>query len=229
MGLFTRLHRVTIARIESFFDRVEDPEVMFPQLVREMEEQLREATDAEAKAAAALKGAQRELENARERIEKLGRGAQLAVKGGDETTAREAVSAQIDAERTAASAGENVERAKKTAAHASAARKRIQQQLEELRSRKEEIITRSRVAKTRQNIQQTVSGAGGGTDSILDAVARLEAGVEEAEAELEIQAAVVGDSTVSPSLEQRLDDLDRDAEIEKRMEQLRKQVGNEQQ
>ncbi|MFP4054098.1 MAG: PspA/IM30 family protein [Phycisphaerae bacterium] len=122
-----------------------------------------------------------------------------------------------------------MERAKKTAAHASAARKRIQQQLEELRSRKEEIITRSRVAKTRQNIQQTVSGAGGGTDSILDAVARLEAGVEEAEAELEIQAAVVGDSTVSPSLEQRLDDLDRDAEIEKRMEQLRKQVGNEQQ
>ncbi len=229
MGLFTRLHRVTIARIESFFDRVEDPEVMFPQLVREMEEQLREATDAEAKAAAALKGAQRELQNARERIEKLGRGAQLAVKGGDEATAREALAAQIDSERTAASAEENVGRAQKTAAHASGARKRIQQQLEELRSKKEEIITRSRVARTHQNIQQTVSGAGGGTDSILDAVARLEAGVEESEAELEIQAAVVGESTVSPSLEQRLNDLDRDAEIEKRMAQLRKQAGGEEQ
>ena len=30
MGLFQRLHRITIGRIEAFLDRVEDPELVLP-------------------------------------------------------------------------------------------------------------------------------------------------------------------------------------------------------
>ena len=36
MGLIARIQRVTMARIQSFLDSVEDPEIMFPQLVAEI-------------------------------------------------------------------------------------------------------------------------------------------------------------------------------------------------
>ena len=58
-------------------------------------------------------------------------------------------------------------------------------------------------------------------------MARLEAGVEEAEAELEIQASLTGEGTASPSLERKLSELVHDGEVDKRMEQLRKQIAQQ--
>jgi len=54
MSIMARLKRVTVGRMEAFLTSVENPETVFPQLVREMEEQVRLATDAEAKRAIRL-------------------------------------------------------------------------------------------------------------------------------------------------------------------------------
>ena len=224
MGIFKRLHRITIGRIEAFLSSVEDPETVFPVLVKEMEGQLSAATEAEAKAAATLKRCQRDAENHAERIEKYGRGALLAVKGGDEDTARKSVEAQIDAERAAGFAEQNLKVAQQSMERATETRKRIQQQLEDLRAKKEEILTRARLAKVQKKIQRTVSGSVGSTDSILDAVARLEANIEETEAELEIQADLTGEGTATPSLEKRLRELDREATVEERLNELKKKA-----
>ena len=225
MGVFKRLHRITIGRIEAFLSRVEDPELVFPVLIKEMEEQLNAATEAEAKATATLKHCERDVRNQSDRIEKFKRGALLALQKGEETTARQSVESQIDAERAVEFTQNNLDLAKASLERATASRKRIQGQLEELRAKKGEILTRARVAKVQKKIQRTVSGTVGSTDSILDAVARLEAQVEETEAELEIQAELTGSGSANPSLEKRLDELDREAEIERRLEELRRQVG----
>ncbi len=224
MGVFKRLHRVTIGRIESFLSRVEDPELVFPVLVKEMEQQLNAATEAEAKAVATLKRSERDAAGHDERIAKFENGALLALKKSDEAMARESVTAQIEAEKTAALAHHSLQVAQASAERATMARKHIQDQLKELQGKKNEILTRARVAKVQKKIQRTVSGSVGSTDSILDAVARLEAQVEEAEAELEIQAELTGEGTVSPSLEKRLDELGREAEIEQRLASLREKL-----
>lgn len=226
MGLFKRLHRVTIGRIQAFLASVEDPEIVFPELVKEMEGQLHTATEEEARASAAVKRVRREIAQAGERVEGLGRGARLAIEADDEDTARKAVTAQIDAEATLATGQETLETLQATLDYATSCRKQIQSQLEELRSKKDEIITRSRMAKARKKIQQTVTGTVGSSDSILDAVSRLETQIEATESELEIQAGLVGRATVDPSLEKRLDELGRQAEIDKRLDALRdKNVG----
>ena len=224
MGLFKRLHRITIGRIEAFLDRAEDPELVFPVLVEEMEKQLKAATEAEAKASAALKAAQRDLKRHQDKIDRYGRGAALFLKKDDTETARLSVEAQIDAEKSMGIAQQNVDCATDALDHAIAARKRIQQQLDELRAKKGELLTRARVAKTQKKIQRTITGSAGSTDSILDSVARLEANIEEAEAELEIQASLTGDTTASPSLEKKLDELDHENEIEVRLAEIRKQI-----
>jgi len=227
MSIFKRLHRITLGRIEAFLDRAEDPEKLFPVLVQEMEDQLKAATEAEAKAMAALKSAQRDLQRQTDKVERFGRGASLALKKDDEDTARMSVEAQIEAEKMLAVCQQNVDIATDALDHANAARKKIQKQLEELHAKKDEILTRARVAKTQQKIQRTVTGSVGSSDSILDAVARLEADVEEAEAELEIQANLTGDSSASPALEKRLAELDHEAEVEKRLAALRQQAAND--
>ena len=224
MGIFKRLHRITLGRIEAFLDRVEDPEMVFPVLITEMEEQLKAATEAEAKALSALKQSQRDLSNIQSKIDRYGRGALLAVEKGDEDTARMSVEAQVDTEKNLTFAQQSVDCATDSLDHSTAARKRIQRQLEELCTKKDEILTRARVAKVQKKIQRTVSGSIGSTDSILDSVARLEASVEETEAELEIQANLTGEGTASPSLERKLDELGHESEIESRLESLRKQV-----
>ena len=228
MGVFKRLHRVTIGRIEAFLTRVEDPELVFPVLVKEMEEQLEAATEAEAKAVATLKRCERDTKNHGDKIDKFKNGALLALKKGEESTARESVVCQIEAEKTAELTQRNLEAARNSSEHATTARKRIQEQLEELRAKKNEILTRARVAKVQKKIQSTVSGTVGSTGSILDAVAKLEAQIEETEAELEIQAELTGEGSASPSLERRLDELGREAEIENRLADMRKQLAEEQ-
>jgi phage shock protein A len=227
MGLFKRLHRITIGRIEAFLSRVEDPETLFPVLVKEMEDQLTAATEAEAKAMATLKGCEREVSKHEETVQRYENGALNAVKQGDEETARQAVKAQISAEKSSGLSSHNLETAKVALERARAARVRIQQQLEELQMKKGEILTRARVAKTQKKIQATVSGSVGSGDSILDAVARLEAQVEETEAELEIQQALIGEGTASQSLESKLEELDNEAEIQKRLDELKKRASNQ--
>ena len=95
MGFITRIKRLTTSRIETFLTTVEDPEILFPQLVKEMEEQIRKATSAEAKAMAGTKAAQRELDTVKDKLDRMQKGASLAMDQGDEDTAREAITAQI--------------------------------------------------------------------------------------------------------------------------------------
>lgn len=226
MGIFRRLHRITLGRIETFLDRAEDPEMVFPVLLKEMQDQLSAATEAEAKALTALKMSQRDMANIQSKVDRYGNGAALALDKGDEETARMSVEAQIDAEKNLNFAQQNVDCATDSLDHATAARKRIQEQLNELHAKKEELLTRARVAKAQKKIQRTVSGSAGSTGSILDAVARLESSVEETEAELEIQSNLTGQGSASPSLEKRLDELGHESEVENRLAALRKQVAD---
>ncbi len=224
MGCIQRLRRITVGRIVSFLDRFEDPETLFPQLLREMEEQLRKATQEEAAAIATVKRAELEVAKNGEKINDLGQGAVLALKKGDEATARQALAAQVDTEKAVALTQQNLATLQATQELATATRKQIQDQLNELRARKNEIITRARIAKTRKRIQKTVSGSVGSSGSILDAVARLEEGVEESEAELEIQAKLAGDSRVNPSLARKLNELNQEAEIDRRLREIQAQL-----
>ena len=82
---------------------------------------------------------------------------------------------------------------------------------------------RARIASAQHKIERTVLGGAASADSILDAVVRLEGKVEEAEAELEIRRGFDGSST-APSLERRLDLLEQDEEIEKRLAELKKKI-----
>jgi phage shock protein A len=221
MGLYKRIHRVTIGRISALLERVEDPEIVLPQLLREMEQQVGKATAQEASAAAAVKRLEVHIERTRERIDSLGRGAAQAMKQGREDVAREALGAQIDAEGELANLDATLASLQASHQSAVASRRQVQQQFDELRARKQALLTRAALARTRQNIQQSVGGTTVSGESILDAVARLEERVEEAEAQVEVGSRLAGDGRIGPSLAYSLAQLDQQEKIEQRLAQLK--------
>lgn len=225
MGLIARIQRVTMARIQTFLDSVEDPEIMFPQLVAEMEDQIRAATNAEAKALGAVKAAQRQVDEIKGRMGRLAKGAELAVQQGEDATARDAVAAQIGAEEGLKSAKDAMARSETALQSATDARKQLQEQLQELRAKKDELLTRARLATTQKKVQKTVSGPSESAKSILDAVSKMEAKVQESEAELEVQREMDQGSKAGPSLDKKLKNLEMDAEIQKRFAALQAKVG----
>jgi phage shock protein A len=142
--------------------------------VKEMEDQVRAATEGEAKAMTSVKAAQREVDQIAAKLERLKKGAELAMDKGDEATAREAVEGQISLEAELKQKTDILARCQTAQDDARAARKHIQEQLDELRAKKGEILARARTAKTRKKIERTVHGPAQSSRSILDAVARTE-------------------------------------------------------
>ncbi len=223
MSIIERIKRVTVGRMEAFLTSVEDPEVVFPQLIKEMVEQVRAATDAEAKAMAAVKAAERSRDQASEKLAKLASGAEAAIGQGDEKTAREALEAQIQVEGEVARRAEAVAVANSSYAEAHAARVQTQNQLDDIRAKKDEILTRARVARSQEKIQRTVHVPTASTGSILDAVSRMESRIEEQEAELAVRKEMAGGGT-SASLDQRIESLHRNAEVDRRLAALKAKV-----
>jgi phage shock protein A len=222
MSIMARLKRVTVGRMEAFLTSVENPETVFPQLIREMEDQVRQATDAEAKAMAAVKAAERTRDQASAKLDKMTDGARAALAQGDEETAREAIAAQIKLEDEVARCSQAVATANQSYSDAHSARVETQKQLDEVRAKKDEILTRARVVQSQEKIQRTVQGPTASSESILDAVSRMEAQLEEKEAGLAVRKELGqtgGGGTAS--LEQRLEDLHQQSEIDRRLEAMK--------
>jgi phage shock protein A len=226
MGILNRIKRVTTGRLEMFLSKSENPEVIFPQLIVEMEDQVRAATEAEAKAMTVAKQAEQALNGAKEQLQKMTQGATLALEKGDEAMAREAVEAQVTLEAEIIRREAAVEVAQESLADARAARQQTQQQLQEIRAKKDEILTRARVVRSQERIERTVSGPAASTGSILDAVAAIEAKVEEQEANLAVRRELAGSApgSGSSSLERRIDDLNNESEVDRRLAALKEQL-----
>ena len=226
MGRISRLRLVTVGRIEAFLASLERPEDVVPQLVKEMGSKVKEAVEAETKALTAVKAERRRLDAATGRVARLLKGAELALKAGDEETARQAIAAQIEAEGEVAGCRKGLETAEAAYNSAAAARQQLQKTSEELKVRSGEILARARAIRLKERIGEEVNrSVSGQTGSILDAVMRMEAKLDEAEAKLEIQSQV--SQTLGATFEhERALELESDAEVDRRLEELKKRLAN---
>ena len=214
-GLVSRLKRVTVSRINAFLETVEDPEIIFPQLVREMQSCIRDAVNAETKAAAALKADQRRLDESTGRSIRLAKGAELALRQGDESLAREALAEQIRVDRLCEDQRRALDQSEKALLEARGLRVHLETELEKLKHRKRNIIARSRSAKKTAGTYRRADIIRTAGSAILDEVSRLEQQVETNGYTPENAGRT--SETDKGSLEDRLRNLERDVEIERRL------------
>lgn len=98
MGIFARLSNLIAANTHALLDRVEDPEVMLQQVVRDMEEGLAAARQQAARAIAAERRVQRELNHNRAAADNWNKQARRALDANREDLAREALARKIEHE-----------------------------------------------------------------------------------------------------------------------------------
>ena len=227
MGRIERLKAITSKRIEAFLASLEKPETVMPQLVREMADRVREAAQAEAKALTAVKADRRRLDAANGRVDRLLHGAKLALQANERETARQAIAAQIEAEREVAQCGGCLASSEAAYESARQVRKQLQSQLQELKQRKQAVLARVRLLQQQQGPQRLAPArAGARTQGILERVARMEMQVEEAEAKLEIRDQI--SQTLGVTFQhERVVELENDAEVDRRLEALKSEIAKD--
>ena len=225
-GFLKRVRRLTMAKINAFIDGAENPEQIFPQLVAEMRTECKKAIDAEATAVAALKRRQQEHDDTQAELEKWAGRAELAVRQGDDALARTAIESQVATEKRLEAEKQALDQAQDAAERAHQAREDLHEKLDTLERKRDEILVRARSAKKQEEVQKVLAGieAGSGA-SILEAVARMEEKVAEAEARAGAYSDVAADMAGGSS-EAKFRDLERKQAIDERLAALKEQVAS---
>ena len=223
MGKISRLKSITMFKIEAFLAALESPEDVLPQLVKELSEKVNEAANAESKALSAVRAEQRRLDAFIGKIERFRKGAQLALKVKDTDTARQAIAAQLDAEKQADLYRDKLDVCELAYKSASSVRKKLQEQLKELKFNQKNLLIRVEQLKNSKKNLKTNSSFNYGTKDILETVAKLESDVDEQEAMIEIQDEI--SQTLGSTFEhERARELEKDVEVDRRLEKLKNEI-----
>lgn len=180
MGIFDRMGKVISSNMNSLLDKAEDDKKLIELNVDEMGAQLKEARQEVISAVAAEKQLKKRVQSLEEDEERWDKRAELAMKGGDEALAREALKQKrrVMADKDAAEKARL--EARNTALTMKEELERMEQKLEEIKMRKGTIVARAQQAKGGGGAEGL--GAKGGS-SAFDNFRRMEEKIEGKEAE----------------------------------------------
>jgi len=221
MGLINRLKRITEQRIDAFLDGLEDPEAMYPLLLKELEDHAKKAGKAVVKAQGAVRNTQRNMDEAEGRRLRFHSGAKLALKMNDELTSRDALRAELLAEEDIEKAQVELSKAEEALHQSLSTAQQLNRQLNRLEEKKDEILNRAKLAEVQEEVNAAAKATGTQQNAVLDQVSKLAGKVKG----FATRDEEVDDLEEGADLEARIRKLEREAEIERRLSAMRDQSG----
>ncbi|MGR8978465.1 MAG: PspA/IM30 family protein [Gammaproteobacteria bacterium] len=219
--LFKRINDVITANINDLIDRVEDPERMIKQIIREMEENIGRARESAVAAIAAEKQLQKELENNRKlSAEWLGK-AESALKNNNDALARSALARKKEHDTICKALEPSWLSAKNTSENLKSQLKALEAKLEEARRKRSSLVARQHAAEARQQMDRTLSNFEAGINAQAQ-FARMEDRVAEMEAKTEAMMELRDDRS---QLEKDFLDMEINAEIDEELRSLKSKLG----
>ena len=219
-NLFKRISDVLTANLNDLVDRVEDPERMIKQLIREMEENVNSAREGVIDALASEKQLAKELDSQRRQAEDWYNRARRALETGNETLAREALLRKKEHDGIVANLQASWESARRTSERLKAQLRALETKLEEARLKKSSLVARQRAAQAREQMDKVTDRFKTGLD-LDNSFGRMADKVGEMEARMEARAEVYGD--YSPA-EREFLKMEVDAEVEAELAVLKKEI-----
>jgi phage shock protein A len=232
MGIFDRMGKVISSNMNSLLDKAEDDKKLIELNVEEMGEQLKAARQEVIGAVAAEKQLKKKLESLEEDEARWDKRAELALKGGDEALAREA----LKQKRRVGGEKEAVEKARtearNTALNMKEELERMEQKLDEIKMRKGTIAARAAQAKSGGGAEGL--GAKGGS-SAFENFRKMEEKIEGKEAEgsamAEVEDAIRDGGMSKEELDAKFKELERsggktkgDAQLDDDLAALKKRI-----
>lgn len=194
MKFLKRISRLVTANLNHLLDQAENPEVMIKQIIRDMEANIIALRRETVRAVARQKHLEKEALAVAHQIELCSTKAQAALQEGNEVVARELLQQKVQAEQRQAGLTRAVKAAQADSARLKEDLLKLEDQVQEARRKKEELIRRQRAAamqkRTRSNLRSPLdafSAAGtfaSGDDPAKDLEA-YEAAIQQLEVEAE--------------------------------------------
>ena len=197
MGIFSRLGTLIKSNINDLITKAEDPEKMLSQVLLEMQQQLADAKKAVAVAIADEKKLQKQTVAEQDKAKEWERKAMVAVRGGDDGLARQALARKQEHENVAGQFQTQWVAQKQAVEKLKDALRLLNNKIEEAKR-----IARKKRAEAQQQIANTMQGLGDTSafdtfDRMADRIALMEA---EAEAGAELAGELSGDTLESKFL-----------------------------
>jgi len=219
-SLFKRISDVLAANLNDLVDRVEDPERMIKQLIREMEENINSAREGVIDALASEKQLARELEQQRRQAEEWHGRARLALESGNEALAREALLRKKEHDGIVVNLQASWESARRTGERLKTQLRALEMKLEEARLKKGSLVARQRAAQARERMDQVSDHFQAGLD-LNHSFGRMADKVGDMEARMEARAELYDDFS---QVEREFLRMEVDSEVEAELAALRKDL-----
>jgi phage shock protein A len=221
-NIFKRISDVITANINDLIDRVEDPERMIKQIIREMEENIHQAKEGVIDAIASEKQLQKEVEEHRRQSSEWQGKAEAALQQGKEDLARAALTRKKEHDRILASLEPAWEAAVNTSASLKAQLRALEAKLEEAKRKKGTLVARQRAAQAHAQMERVADRFQAGLDAHKN-FTRMEDKVAEMEARTQAMAEVNREAS---SLEREFMTMQVDSEVEAELAALKGKLQN---
>ena len=146
-NLFARISDVITANISELIDRVEDPEKMIKQIIREMEENIGRAKEGMVDAIASEKTLQQNVDRHSREAKTWQEKARIALKDGKEDLARQALVRKNEHDTILKSLEPALESAQGASASLKAQLKALEAKLDEAKLKRSSLVARQRAAE----------------------------------------------------------------------------------
>ncbi|MCP4108766.1 MAG: PspA/IM30 family protein [Desulfobacteraceae bacterium] len=223
-NIFKRINNVISSNINNLIDRVEDPERMIIQIIREMESNINRAKEGVIDAIASEKQLAGELEYHRQYSEKWHAKAEAALREKNENLAREAIAIKKDHENIAGEIEISWKAACNTSKNLKAQLRDLEKKLADARRKRSVLIARKRAAEARESMNNIERNNFQKGQNARDKFTRMEDRVLEIEARTQAVAEL---NDLDAELDMKILKLEADTEVESDLEALKAKIDNE--
>ena len=225
MGVFSRFFKVTEAGANRLIDKMEKPELMLDQAIRDREKSIGEARQKVQSVIATERQTKAIIEKEEIEAQRWEERAQKALAAGEEDLAAQALTRSEEHHRKAESLRPNWQLQRKSVDHLKVDLRRMDDELAELKRNKDIIIAQSKTAEVKKSIYEAKASIG--RNSSDDLIARMKAKAERASYEAEAAQELSSD-TGGESLENKFKKIDNSGQseaVKQRLEAMKKQIG----
>ncbi len=216
MAILDRISSILKANINELLDKAEDPEKMLNQLIRDMEEGLKEAREAVVEAMADEGRLERKFLSARNQAKEWEHKAEVAVRQGNDEMARQALKEAASSDELADDLKLALETQERKVEELRAQLSALQAKIEEAKRKKHTLIARWHRVKAEQKIRESAAGLPA-TDEAFAAYERMKERIEDEE----LRAEALAKLEKRLSTEAEFDKMETEQQIEDRLAALK--------
>ena len=221
MSIFERVSDLVRANINDLIDRAENPEKMVKQIIIDMEDQLRKATQGLGTAMGSLNQVKNQLANAQAQSAQWESKAKACLEQGNEDLAKQALENKVKQDKMVAQYQEMCTSMEKQVNDIKSQVDVLKQKLEEARSKQAMLVARSQMADAKSQMAKTLGNMD--SKSAFAKMDKMEKKIEQKEAQADAFSEVSGvqESDLDP-----FEQMDKENSINAELERLKKEMNN---